>query len=154
MTSPRRARAGLGSARLGASTFGHERRYVRRRGEKALSEQRGPITQGPGVHTRVLSSNRSATRTRPLFINLPELELRAAQDKPPGLLVLSPRSPPSAQPSSVLGHFALRQFAFYLLLISDIGTHDFVFHPVYGEYGKTNTVKSSSRSLPLDFSNL
>jgi hypothetical protein len=32
-------------------------------GEKALSEQRGSITQGLGVHTRVLSSNRSATRT-------------------------------------------------------------------------------------------
>jgi len=84
--------ARFGSAQFGASAFGHERRYVRQRGEKALSEQRGSITQGSDVHTRVLSSNRSATRTRPLFINLPELELRAAQDKPPRLLVF-PRDP-------------------------------------------------------------
>lgn len=56
------------------------------RGEKILSEQRGSITQGLGVHTRVFSSNRSATRTRSLFINLPELELRAAQNKSPGVL--------------------------------------------------------------------
>lgn len=33
--------------------------------------------------TRGCSSNRSATRTRPLFIDLPELELRVAKDKPP-----------------------------------------------------------------------
>jgi len=79
------ARAGLGSAPRGAPcAFGHERWYVRRQrrrrhgGEKILSEQRSSITQGLGVHTRVFSSNRSATCTRPLFIDLPELELRAA----------------------------------------------------------------------------
>lgn len=110
MTSPRRARS---AARCSECFWARmAEREAAARGEKALSEQRGSITQGLGVHTRGCSRATGQQHVhRPLFIDLPELELRAAQDKPPGLLVFPLPSPPplprrrasTAQPSPILG---------------------------------------------------
>lgn len=91
MTSPRHARRGA-AQRGAASAFGHERWNVRRWHE----ERRHSWNNGVRL-LRALAFTRGCSRATgqqhvhgPLFIDLPELELRAVQDKPPGLLVFSP----------------------------------------------------------------